>query len=426
MQEEYLHYVWRMKRLDFNKLYLSNSSHSKVHVKEIGWYNLDAGPDFFNGTVDIDGILWSGNIEMHINSSDWYAHKHHLDPAYDNVVLHVVYNHDQEVYVDDRALPTIELKHLIDEQHLSLYESIAKADFRVPCYAHVPKLKFSLLQQINVSFVHRIERKGLALLQDVSEVSKNKGGLFMAALFKAVGGRTNKLPMLELAQLIPLNVFYKEKWDLTRLEALLYGCAGMLNDDIKDPYYLELVQQWNLIKNKHQLQEMRKTAWKYSGMRPPSFPTFLIAQLAAIFYQLDYSDLNLSSSEQIISKISNMDSGCINSYWKNHYVFGKISRSIRALKFSPILKNNLIINGIVPYLLALKHHESVFSYSDTAIALLESYPAEQNKVTKYWGKLGFLAQNALESQGLLELNNEFCKFNKCLSCKVGCEILEGK
>ena len=117
MQEEYLHYLWRMKRLDFSQLILANGSKQPVYVEEVGWYNLDAGPDFFNGTVVVDGLRWSGNIELHIKSSDWYAHQHHLDEAYNNVVLHVVYEHDKEVYVNGAVLPTIELKEVIDKNH---------------------------------------------------------------------------------------------------------------------------------------------------------------------------------------------------------------------------------------------------------------------------------------------------------------------
>src|SRR5690554_4131073 len=169
MQEEYLHYSWRMKRLDFSQLILANGSKQPVYVEETGWYNLDAGPDFFNGTVTIDGMRWSGNIELHIKSSDWYAHEHHRDPAYNNVVLHVVYNHDKEVLIDGAPIPTLELKHQIDSSHLRNYQDILKTKHKIPCANFVVNHQFALLQQIDVSFIHRIERKGIDLLSNLKE-----------------------------------------------------------------------------------------------------------------------------------------------------------------------------------------------------------------------------------------------------------------
>ena len=425
MQEEYLHYLWRMKRLNFNRLKLVNGTKSPVSIEEIGWYNLDAGPDFFNGTVVVDGIQWSGNIELHIKSSDWYAHQHHLDTAYNNVILHVVYIHDKEVYVNGVALPTIELKDLIDQTHYNNYTSIVSNVQKVPCYKSVMEHEFALLQQIDISFLHRIERKGLSLFEEAQKETRDKNALFFAAIFKAVGGRTNSLPMQELAQLIPYNVVAKEKWEAIRLEALLYGCAGLLNDEHHDLYYLNLKNQWRFLKSKYQLPEMRKDSWKFGGIRPYSFPTFLLAQLSGFLLQFDYTNLGQLSAKEIIDGFNSLKGSFIDPYWKTHFVFGKESTE-RQVKFSQLFKNNLIINGIVPYFVALKHLNNDFSYTDKAVDIMENLSPEKNSVTNYWKSLGFSPKNALESQGLLELNNEFCNFKKCLSCKVGVEVLEKK
>src|SRR5690554_5489911 len=187
MREEYLHFLWRMKRLNFNQLQLVNGSKLPVIVKDVGWYNLDAGPDFFNGTVIIDGIQWSGNIEIHIKSSDWYAHKHHLDRTYDNVILHVVYEHDREVMVNGKPIPTIELKNLINKRHLQYYSSLVDSSNYIPCHKEVMQHHLALLQQIDISFINRIERKGLALFEGFEEQIISKNELFYVAVLKAVG-----------------------------------------------------------------------------------------------------------------------------------------------------------------------------------------------------------------------------------------------
>lgn len=426
MQEEYLHFLWRMKRLDFSKLRLVNGSKSTIHVKDVGWYNLDAGPDFFNGTVIIDGIQWSGNIEIHIKSSDWYAHNHQVDAAYDNVILHVVYEHDKEVFVNGNPLPTVELKELIDPMHLKSYNRLISDSHHVPCYKEVMEHQFAFLQQVDLSFIHRIERKGLALYEGFEERIENKNTLFYTAIMKAIGGRTNRLPMQQLSKILPYKIIEKEKWDPLRIEALLFGCAGLLTDEIEDEYYHALQSSWRVLKAKFKLIEMNPKSWKFGGIRPYSFPTYLLAQLSGLLVQLEVSQLNFKDSNQLLVSINALDaSSYVHPYWRNHFRFGATSRK-RKLNFSLLFKSNLLINGFIPFLIAMKHLENDFIFADVAVELAERIPPEKNKVTKYWSEIGFEPKNAFESQGLLELNNEFCTFRKCLSCKVGVALLENE
>lgn len=425
MQEEYLHFLWRMKRLDFSDIHLANGSKNTIQVKDVGWYNLDAGPDFFNGTVIVDGIQWSGNIEIHVKSSDWYAHKHQLDRAYDNVILHVVYEHDKEVIVNGNPLPTIELKELIDETHLKNYNRLISNAHHVPCFKSVMEHEFALLQQIDLSFLHRIERKGLALYEGFEEQIEDKNTLFYTALMKAIGGRTNRLPMQQLSKILPYNIIEKERWDPRRIEALIFGSAGLLNDEIEDTYYQTLQSTWRFLKAKFKLLEMNPKSWKFSGIRPYSFPTYLLGQLSGLLVQLEVAQMNFKQAQQLLGIVNNFDVSFVHPYWGNHFRFGAVSKE-RKLHFSPLFKNNLLINGFIPFLIALKHLKNDFIFADVALELAENIPAERNKITRYWSEIGFKPKNALESQGLLELNNEFCTFRKCLSCKVGVAILENE
>lgn len=423
MQEEYLHYLWRMKRLDFRQLTLVNGNKSAVQVKETGWYNTDAGPDFFNGSVLIDGLQWSGNIEMHIRSSDWYLHNHHLDKAYDNVVLHVVYEHDKEVFVNGVALPTIALKNQLDQEHLDNYQRIISNNHKIACHNQILKFNFELNQQLDISFLQRIERKGLLLFDSAEEVNKDALSLAYLAIFKAVGGRVNALPMEELAKKIPYSILLKEGWDAQRIQAVLFGTAGFLNEECEDEYFLHLQKQWQVLKRKYGLSEMNKNTWKFNGIRSSSFPTYILAQLSAFLLQFDFSNFEGMEVNEIRHKVLSIDASHIHSYWTNHFRFGVNSKRVNR-GFTTLFKMNLLINGIVPYLVVLKHLKNDFSFSDKAMELMENLPAEQNNIIKEWNKVGIYAKNAFESQALLELYNEFCIFKKCLSCKIGSSILE--
>lgn len=422
MQEAYLHYLWRLKRLNFNHLKLANLSNNPIIVEETGWYNLDAGPDFFNGTVIINGIKWVGNIEMHVKSSDWYLHKHHLDPAYQNVILHVVYEHDKAVQILGKEIPTVEIKQQIDQQHWKKYHQMMVNRVQIPCASHLKNHVFALQQQIDLSFLNRMERKGLELHQEMATLF-NKNNLFLFAIFQAVGGKTNRLPMQELAHRLNFSIIQKEKWDQSRLEALLFGTSGLLPTNPQEVYVKELCRSWSLLQHKHKLRSMQPQAWKYGGIRPYSFPPFILAQLAALLFQFPIKNWEKTTTQEVLDRFQQLSPINIHPYWKTHFRFGKSAKP-KKLHFSSQFIKNTLINGIAPAYITMKHHTNDYSYTEKTMELMEALPPEENTITRYWKSIGFTVKNALESQGIIEMNNEFCHYKKCLSCKVGCEILE--
>lgn len=422
MQEEYLHYLWRLKRLPLNNLILTDGR--KVELVNSGWYNLDAGPDFFNGTVIIDGIQWSGNIEIHVRSSDWYLHKHQFDKAYDNVVLHVVLEHDKDVLIQGEPIPTLELKDKIDTNHFKKFSVISNRNDDVPCSQNLKEVeRFTIQQQINVALFQRLERKGEELIGYLKEDVENRKKALLIALFQSFGGRVNKIPMIELAQIIPAEIIAREKWDIRRIESLLFGCAGLLNIAQSDEYVDELIANWKTLKLKYQLPEMNPVSWKFSGMRPYSFPSFKLAQLSALLFYWEMSFKSSMKSHDIVDELKTATIKPVSKYWNNHFRLNVESKKHN----SKISKNSfqlILINGIAPYLIYLQHLEHDFEYSDKALNILESINSENNYITKSWKNIGITPKNAAESQGLIELKNEFCNFKKCLSCKVGHAILE--
>ena len=96
MQETLLHHIWKFNK--FQSTNLKTTQNQSLVIKSLGQHNLGAGPDFFNAQINIDGQLWAGNVEIHIKSSDWYVHHHETDANYDNVILHVVWEHDTDVF----------------------------------------------------------------------------------------------------------------------------------------------------------------------------------------------------------------------------------------------------------------------------------------------------------------------------------------
>lgn len=418
MKEDYLHYIWRLKRLKLHNLFLVDGR--KLEVINTGWHNQDAGPDFFNGKIKIDNITWSGNIELHIKSSDWYQHNHHLDSAYDNVVLHVVYEHDKEVVVDGAVVPTLTLSEIIDEKHLEKYGDLISKPIDFPCKENVPDSIF-VDEQINTSLFQRLQRKANQLAE--FNTSDNRK-LFFVSVFQAFGGRVNKLPFIELANTLPYEVLLKESWDQLKVDALIFGCAGFLNNDLNTSYHSELIEEWKALKNKYQLQEMTVSSWKFGGVRPYNFPTFKLAQISAFLKSWQVTININDGAKETINKFKALLDIELNPFWNTHFKFEEESKNKLNTKISDNTKNLIIINGLVPYLVYLSQKNNKYELVDKAFSILENLPPEKNSITKKWSKIGIKAKNAGDSQGLIELKNEFCNFRRCLSCKIGHKILE--
>lgn len=423
MKEEYLHYLWKLKRLPLNNL--KTVKNESLQIVDSGWLNSDAGPDFFNGKIRLNNMTWSGNIELHIKSSDWYKHKHQYDKAYKNVVLHVVYEYDQPVFIDGVEIPTLELKRYIDLEHFSTYNLLFKQNSFIPCESFFENDSISVQQQVDVALFHRLERKSSELsVANESHSLMNKRNVLMISIFGSFGMRVNKLPFEELAQRIPIEVLIKESWDLCRVEAIVFGISGLLNVKSKDKYVVELKKEWKHLKSKYNLEEMNSSAWKFGGVRPHNFPTIRIAQLVSFLLKWDFSDLTGLEAEEIYIRYNVFLSGKTSHYWANHLRFG-----VEAKINNPFITKNMsdliLINGVVPYLIYLKQYYNDFQAGDVAMDLLELIRPEKNMIIKNWKNLGVKINSAMDSQGLMELKTQFCDFNRCLNCKIGHKLMEG-
>ncbi len=421
MEENYLHYLWKSKNFDNSKLELIDGR--EVEVINVGWHNHDAGPDFFNGTIKIDGIVWTGNIELHVKSSDWYAHKHQHDEAYSNVVLHVVYSFDKDVKIENRNVPTLELKSLINLDHYRSYENILKSKASKPCGQSLKNMGVALDQQIQLSFFQRMERKGLELMMINNSQNLNQNKVVLYAIAQALGGRLNKTPMQELATKLPLMVLYKERWNNERVKALVFGIAGFL-DEVNTDYQVKLKKHWCLLKRKYALVSMRKSSWKFKGVRPHSYPTRKLAEFAEIILRISPGSLSFESQDQLKKSLEKIFGFELDSFWEDHFTFSKSTRSKQKLVISKTTQDRIINNAVAPFLIYRKHLLNEHKNDELVLELLSDMPAEINNITKQWRQLGVSINSAIDSQGLIELNNEFCIFRKCLSCEVGKSILE--
>ncbi len=402
MKEDYLHQIWLMKRFPTHFLYTVDGK--PLVILKSGWHNHESGPDFFNGSIELDGITWNGNIEIHIKSSDWYAHHHHHDEAYDNVILHVVYLYDRPVYIQGEEVPTLELKPLLDSQHWSNYETLIKQTTWIPCESQIGSVdSFFVSMQIEQSTIVRLARRSELLEKRFQLLGRNLQQLQYEVLAQAFGAKVNSMPFVELTQRMPIQTIWRE--GKLASHTLLMGAAGLLNQ-VDDLELKGLQSEWKFYLLKYRFESMEKSSWKKKGLRPSGFPEIRIKQFSQLINQ---TTVDFSFFEKSIDELKQ---------------FFQLKDDSNKPILTESFQNKILMNAIVPLLFWYGDYKSDEIYKDKAIDLLSDLPAEDNQVIQSWKKLGVKVKSAFDSQGLLELKNEICNYKKCLTCKIGVKILE--
>ena len=287
MKEEYLHYLWKTKNIPLNNLYLTDGR--PITINTFGIHNHDSGPDFSNGKITIEGITWIGNIELHINASDWYLHNHQQDPAYENVVLHVVYNFDKAVYINEEELPTLELKKYISKVQIDKVSKMLTNTKWIPCFDTFKTIdQLHIESQIDIALFQRLERKSQAIFERFKAVNFDLNQLISEQLAAIIGTNVNRIPMLELVRKIPITTFFKES--KTAVDAILLDVANLFPEHSEENYIRKLKETGVFYRKKYNLNQMNAASWKFFGMRTAGFPTFRIAQFSSICSQQKFFD----------------------------------------------------------------------------------------------------------------------------------------
>jgi len=420
MKEELLHHIWKTKRFDHNDLKTTDGN--SLSILSFGIHNHNAGPDFLNAKVRINDTEWYGNIELHIKSSDWNAHKHFNDPAYNNVILHVVYHHNGIVQNHkNQPIPTLELKDRIEDKHLKNYKNLIQGLDWVPCARHLPDAE---LPRINFfkerMMVQRLLRKKNDITQLLDSTNNDWEGVLYSLLLRYFGLKINGEAFSQLAKLTPYKTFKKLNQNIKQREAALLGQAGFLSG--KDEYIQNLSQEYKLIKAKYGLVPMTGVEWKFSRLRPANFPTIRIAQIAAL-YHTHPSLFTIIRENLEVGKINQILSAEASSYWEDHYTPDKLSSSKKKKTIGEATKNMIIINVIAPLFFCYADMHADEMLKEKAIDLLSKLPPEKNKIITAWKKHDIKASSAADSQALLQLKNNYCDQFKCLDCYIGQTII---
>ena len=421
IKEDFLHYVWRLKRFKITPL--KTTQNEAIQIINVGELNTHAGPDFTNARIKIGDTLWAGNVEIHIKSSEWIRHQHQQDKAYDNVILHVVMEEDQVIHrKNGERIPCLELMNLIPPKLSKQYLKLLKSEHWIPCQYQFPTVSTIIKHMwLDRLMVERLAYKIEAIVRSLESNKYDWESSFYELLAKNFGATVNQTPFELMAKSIPLSILGKHKNNLMQLEALLFGQAGMLEEAFHEEYPQKLQREYQFLQKKYQLQPILGESWKLLRMRPANFPTIRIAQLAYLLFQSTHLFSKILAAQNV-KELENMFDIKVSPYWHNHYVFDKVStKRKKTLGKSTI--HLLIINTIAPFLFAYGKRKAEDKYIDKALRLLEELPPEKNSQIRAWQKLGIQPESAYQTQALLQLKKKYCDPHRCLHCAIGNTIM---
>jgi hypothetical protein len=429
--EQLLHYVWKHRMLPPGELLTTDGK--VVEVIDPGLYNRrDQGPDFFNAKVRIGGTMWVGNVELHQRSSDWYAHHHDRDAAYNNVVLHVVGEADADVLTQEgHYLPQLVVE--VPRQVRENYEALLSTDHYPPCYQAIPGLPRLMVHSWLAALqTERLEQKTVAIAERARRLDGSWEDAYFVTLARNFGFGINGDAFEQWAMNVPMQAVGKHRDDLFQIEALFMGQAGLLNinavpqrhqaDALQEGYFARLSNEYQYLAHKFSLQPMDYSLWRFLRLRPQNFPHIRISQLANLYYERKTGLSQLLECETI-DQLKELFQTQVTPYWQTHYVFGAESgKSLKRLSASSA--SLLLINTAIPVLFAVGRHRQKEVWCDRAFDFLEQLKAEQNHIVRMWAECGLEASSAGDSQALIQLKKEYCDKKDCLRCRFGYEYLK--
>ncbi len=416
--EAFYHFVWQ------HKLYragdLKTVDGLPLELIHPGFLNRNAGPDFFNAKIKIDGILWAGNVEIHCKSSDWQQHKHQEDAAYANVILHVAAHYTTPAFNSKgKEIPTLVLD--IQPSVYRRYSELLEAKKDIACHSMLSGMEPIFLLNFRDRLVsERLQRKSRDIDLILQASQNDWEAVFFQTLCRNFGFGVNSDVFGRLGKSLSYRIIARHRDNLLQLEALFFGQAGFLKEEPEDTYQTQLKKEYNFLMTKYDLKPLDRHLWKFLRLRPSNFPTIRIAELAHLLHQND--GLLHRILETDINDMERLLTASTSAYWQTHYRFGKCSGQRRKTLGETAVRA-ILINTVAPLVFCYGKAKKQERLCEKAITILEQLPPERNHIISRWDHLGIKCRNAYDSQAQIQLYNEYCLTKKCLHCNIGHHFL---
>jgi len=416
MNEELLQFIWRYRYFNHSGLQTISGNHLKIEYS--GLLNTNQGPDFLDAKIYIDDILLAGSVELHVKSSDWIRHHHSNDIRYSNVILHVVWEYDGS---DIPFVQVLELKGRVARSMLDMYNKLMQKEVLLPCMPllhHVEEIVWTSWKERLVA--NRMEYRIADITKRIIRSSGSIEESFWQTLARSWGMPLNSDVFEAVASSLPVSLLSRHRYRIHQIEALLFGQAGLLNEEFSDPYPVMLQKEYLFLKGKYNLNHVDGSL-KFLRMRPPEFPTVRLAQMAMLVHQSGFFFSAIKELESVKDIIDLLQVNA-NDFWHRHYTFKQESVYMPKQAGKETIQR-VLVNAVIPFLYYCAKEEKNEQLRQRVIGWLFELPPEKNKWISEWNRAGVGSGHAFDTQALLELRKNFCEQKRCLECAVGNAVL---
>ena len=450
IDEHFVQNVWNEQRFfDFD---LKSIDGRPIQVLKPGFWNSDEGPDFVHAELLIDGNLHAGDVEIHINSSGWYNHKHHLDPRYNRVILHVVYLNDdinlRTRLQNGKRIPTLEILNRLDAPIGDLFDERKESQetFINDCRVAGKTLKIERVQSVfNDLGQERLLEKADGMRNLLVRVDFEQ--LLYEGIMEALGYTKNRKPFRELAQRVPLSELLGKSDE--SIQAILFGMSGLLPSQSQqkvewnrvDREFIERLESiWESAEQYKKPTRMTAEQWHFAKMRPANYPSRRIPAIAQIISRrqdtlmMDFLPLiegaataNQSALGRIRRRLQERLTPAPLGYWEDHSHFGKGIPQRGAALIGKARASDIIVNILLPITLIWAEHSQSPKLTEAVQRLYDSYPKlQENRITQQIEAQIFsqeqpiklISPSAKKQQGAIYLHKNFCSSRLCDLCPV--------
>lgn len=419
MNERLLQFIWQFQYFDTRSL--TTCEEEAVLIIDPGKWNRDQGPDFTAARINIGATTWSGNVELHVLASDWYRHQHQHDPRYSSIILHVVWRYDLQHRDALPGVPTLELQGRVAGVLLNRYEHLMQSTRFVPCEKSIHQVKPLLwINWKERLAIERLHRKSATILTLLQQSKHHWEEIFWWLIARNFGMLVNADAFEMIARSLPLTLLVRHKQQIHQLEALLFGQAGLLQGRFTESYPLLLQKEYKFYRKKYGLRQVA-VPLKMLRMRPSSFPTVRLAQLAMLLHTTDQL-LPAVLQKDSLRELRTLLNVTANDYWHYHYRFEQACE-LKIKHVGEDMVNNVLINTVIPVLFAYGSYHNEQGRIQKALRWLEETEPENNRIVRGGKAAGIAAKTAFDTQALIELKTNYCDYKRCLDCNVGNAVL---
>ena len=409
MKEEVIQQFWNAK-FAIQKV-LKTTNNQSIFIQDFGELNVAQGPDFTGAVIEIDGVIHSGAVEIHVDSKNWEEHAHQFDEKYANVILHVVWNYSNDIYdFTGRIIPTLALNQFFSLKDLQKVQIHLLRNSEFPCnHFHQDVLVSDKYQQLVFAQSKRWERKVDEILLKHYEFKGNWHQVVFYQFAKYWMNAQNRESMLLLIN--DVDIFRLQKFSEAEMLAFWLGQSGMRVDHLFETQISKrLWTNFLFLKHKFQLKEF-KLHWYFGKIRPKAFPDVRLWQWSQWLskHHSDFAQWLLVHDYQTLLEKLTIE---IDYFNQNTKKYERVSNGDQHIQ-------QLLINVIVPIWMAYATYHGDNKLLEHAMNILELLPAESNSITRKMEWLNIFNGSAKHSQQLMGQYQNFCQKRKCLDCLIG-------